>query len=245
MTYATVSTGYRAGGFNRYVATPQLSFLRFDPETSTSYEAGARLQFADRRVTLNPTVFYVDWRDIQVQNVVIVSASPLVVGTAIQNVAAARSYGLELEWAVRPVDNVRLFGNLAYLNLHYTSIGAATGLTTASDLQRAPPITFALGAAHTLTLDNAGVVETTINYSFEDDQQSSPKTSLLLHAYGLLNAHIAYTDPGKRFTISAYATNLTDQKYYIGGVDYTGLAGTRHYDVGRPREFGGSVRVNF
>ncbi|WP_174279689.1 TonB-dependent receptor [Sphingomonas bacterium] len=192
MTYANVSSGFRGGGFNPYSATQNPTIRAFDPEKATSYEAGARLQFLDRRITINPTAFYVDWNNIQVQ-----SASPnQTTGQAditLQNAGKARSYGFELEYTVGVSDHVRLFGNMAYLNLRYTNLGNASGITLNSDFQRAPPITFSVGAAHTLDVGGSGAkIVSTINYSFEDDQRSTPTDAdaLLLHAYGLLNGRI-------------------------------------------------------
>lgn len=58
MTYANVSTGFRGGGFNPYNVNQTPTIRAFDPEKATSYEAGARLQFLDRRTgssSLPPT----------------------------------------------------------------------------------------------------------------------------------------------------------------------------------------------
>jgi iron complex outermembrane receptor protein len=165
----------------------------------------------------------------------------------LQNAGKARSYGLEVEWSVQPTDNVRLFGNLAYLNIRYTDVGGASGITVASDLQRAPPITFAIGGAHTINLEQGGKVVTTINYSFQDDQKSTPTDSdaLLLPAYGLLNGRVEFSPANGAFTIGAFVTNLLNAEYFVGGANYTGNVGTFHYDIGRPREFGVTGRVNF
>lgn len=247
MTYATVSTGFRGGGFNPYDSAQRPLLQPFAPEKSTSYEVGARMQFLNRRITLNPTIFYVDWTNIQVQKLV---ASGTVAGASsviLQNAGKARSYGLEVEWAVQPTDNIRLFGNLAYLNIHYTDVGGASGITAASDLQRAPPITFAIGGSYTIDLKAAGRVVTTLNYSFQDDQKSTPTDSdaLLLPAYGLLNGRVEFSPANRAFTVGAFVTNLLDTKYYVGGANYTGNVGTYHYDLGRPREFGITGRYNF
>lgn len=247
MTYANVSSGFRGGGFNPYSATQNPTVRAFDPEKAISYEAGARLQFLDRRITINPTVFYVNWSNIQVQ-----SAAPnATTGQAdivLQNAGKARSYGFELEYTVGVSDHFRIFGNVAYLNLHYTDIGNASGITLNSDFQRAPPITFALGAAHTLELGSSGAkVVSTLNYSFQDDQKSTPTDAdaLLLRAYGLLNARIEFTPAGNRFSLAAFVTNITDQRYQIGGVNYYSNVGAARYDLGSPREAGVTARVNF
>ena len=245
MTYGNVSTGFRAGGFNPYNAAPILSLQPFSPETSTSYEVGLRTQFLNRRITLNPTAFYVDWTNIQVQSVVITNPASGTGGPILQNVGAARSYGAELEGSALVTDQLRLFGNLAYLNIRYTKIGAATGLTLNSPLERSPSLTFSVGGSYTLNFDGVGNLVTTLNYAHESDQQSAPSTSLLIPAYGLLNGRLELTPAGQKFSVSLFATNMLDKQYYVGGVNYTNIVGAAHYDVGRPREFGATVRANF
>ena len=245
MTYGNVSTGFRAGGFNPYNAAQILSLQPFSPETARTYEVGMRTQFFDRRITLNPTAFYEDWSNIQVQSVVITNPASGTGGPILQNVGAARSYGVELEGSALVNDQFRLFGNLAYLNIKYTKIGGATGLTLNSPLERSPAITFSVGGAYTLNFDHVGKLVTTLNYAYEGDQQSAPTTSLLIPAYGLLNGRLELTPRGQRFSVALFATNILDKDYYAGGVNYTNIVGSPHYDVGRPREFGATVRANF
>lgn len=246
MTYANVSTGFRGGGFNPYVATRTPQLQPFEPEKATSYEVGARLQFLDRRITLNPTAFYVDWDAIQVQ-----SARPNAatgnVDLILENAGKARSYGFEVEYSAAITDRFRVFGNVAYLNIKYTDVGAATAITLDSEFQRAPELTFALGGAHTLELQSGARVVSTLNYSFQDDQNSTPTDAdaLRLRAYGLLNGRIEFTDAAKRFSVAGYVTNITDERYDIGGVNYYSNVGAARYDLGRPREYGLTARVNF
>jgi iron complex outermembrane receptor protein len=45
--------------------------------------------------------------------------------------------------------------------------------------------------------------------------------------------------------VALFGANLLDKKYYAGGVDYTGIVGSPHYDVGRPREWGVSLKARF
>lgn len=246
MTYANVSTGFRGGGFNPYIRGAIPDITPFEPEKATSYEAGARMQFLDRRITINPTLFYVKWNNIQVQNVIINQLT----GNAditLQNAGKARSYGAELEWSVAPIDHLRLFGNFAYLNIHYTDVGRANAITINSEFQRAPAFTFAVGAAHTIDLGSGAKIVSTVNYSFQDDQASTAGDAdkLALPAYGLVNGRIQFTAADQRFSLAAYVTNLLDKKYAIGGVNYFANVGAARYDLGRPREFGVTARVNF
>ena len=71
MAYAAFATGHKGQTFdlttgfnlNRQLAGPVL------PETSESYEIGARMQFFDHRLTLNTTIFDVHYDDFQAQGI--------------------------------------------------------------------------------------------------------------------------------------------------------------------------------
>jgi iron complex outermembrane receptor protein len=245
MSYATVSTGFRAGGFSQATtggAAPVV--VPFEPEEATSYEIGSRFDFFDNRLRLNPTAFYVNWSDIQVQSVVVQGTGAFIV---LQNAAKATSKGVELEGEAAVTDNFTLYGNLAYLDINYGSIGGATGITVNSHFQRAPKITYALGARYDTQVFTDYGLSFNVNWSYEGSQYSTPTDSDQLHlpAYGLLNARIDLKLPDDHWTVGLFGTNLTDKVYYIGGVNYGATAGSAHYDLGRPREYGVNLKYTF
>jgi len=83
MTYATVSTGFRPGGGNAlYPTTPgtiwgeafqQQGYKTggwpptYKPDRVVSYELGEKSRFFDRRLTVNASIYYEDWRNIQLE----------------------------------------------------------------------------------------------------------------------------------------------------------------------------------
>ena len=245
MTYFTASTGYRSGGFNPYQAAAN-GVVPFAPETNISYEAGARLQFLDRKLTLNPTVFYEDWSKIQVQSVYFPPRSAIGV-VVLQNAGAAEGKGVELEWNYAVLPGLHLFGTLATLDLHYSNIGTATGITLHSPLERAPKLTYSLGGSYTYGLSAAGDLTGSLNYSYEGRQNSTPTDAdtLILPAYSLLNGRIEWTELHRHYSIALFGTNLTNSRYYVGGTNFYANVGAAQYDVGRPQEFGVTVRANF
>lgn len=116
LVYASVSTGFRSGGFNAGLAAAQ-SAPTFDPEKVTAYEIGSKNRFFDNTVQLNLSAFYNRYRDLQESRQIIVG------GTTLQttfNAARARSYGLEAEAIWEPVPELTLGGNLSLLNAKYT-----------------------------------------------------------------------------------------------------------------------------
>ena len=243
MVYATVSTGFRAGGFNYAAAIRR--FVPFQPENSRSYEVGGRFDLFDRHLRLNPTFFYNDWKNIQVQSVVPDAATGINI-VSLDNAAKAHTYGFELETTLALNRNFEVYGTLALLRARYDSIGTATGITVDTEFQRAPEVTYSLGATFRQDVSGFGAVAN-VNWSWQGSQYSTPTLTdrLFLPSYGVLGARLQVTDPSKRFTLAVFGTNLTNEVYYVGGVGYSYNVGINRYDVGRAREFGVNLKIGF
>ena len=243
MVYGSVSTGFRGGGFNYVTAIRQ--FVPFRPENSRSYEIGGRFDLFDRHLRFNPTFFYNSWNDIQVQSVVPDPATGINI-VSLNNAAKAHTYGFELETTAVLSRHFEIYGDLATLEAHYDSIGTATGITVDTEFQRAPKLTYSLGATFRQDVSGYGVVAN-VNWGWQDSQYSTPTLSdrLFLPSYGLLGARVQITDPSKHFTLAVFGTNLTNQVSYVGGVGYSANVGIDRYDVGRPREFGVNLKLGF
>lgn len=116
LVYASVSTGFRSGGFNAGLAAAQ-SAPTFDPEKVTAYEVGSKNRFFDNTVQLNVSAFYNRYKALQESRQIIVG------GTTLQttfNAARARSYGVEIESIWEPTRNFSIGANLSLLNAKYT-----------------------------------------------------------------------------------------------------------------------------
>jgi iron complex outermembrane recepter protein len=204
---------------------------------------GARMDFLDQRLRLNPTIFYNDWTNIQVQSAV---AEPTGLVLVLQNAGTAHTYGFELETEAKVTQDLLLFGNVATLSAHYVGLGTASGITVNSHFERAPAVTYGIGGTYSYDLPGNAKVRSTLNWSWEGSQHSTPTDvdTLVLPSYGLLNTRLEY-DAAKHWTIAAFGTNLTNKLYYVGGVNYSANVGSAHYDVGRPREWGISAHYAF
>jgi iron complex outermembrane receptor protein len=116
LLYASVSTGFRSGGFNSGQNTAALQ-PTFEPEKVTAFEIGSKNRFADNTVQLNLAAFYNKYTDLQEQRQVPVGTTTL---SIIENSGKARAYGAELELIWQPVDALTLGSSLSYLNAKYT-----------------------------------------------------------------------------------------------------------------------------
>ncbi len=102
LSYLTVSEGYRSGGVNPLPNCPdplpanQFACVQPDealikPDRTTNYELGLRSSWLGGRLVINGSVYYIDWKDVQVAGTTVVGNVPITV-----NGAKARSQGLEL-----------------------------------------------------------------------------------------------------------------------------------------------------
>ena len=239
MTYASISKGFRAGGFN---IQPTGLLIPFGPETVWTGELGLRLEGLGNRLRINPTVFYTDYDSIQIQRIPSVGPPAPI----LENAGKAHIYGAELEAQLNPLPGLSLTSAISYLKAKYDSV-TSTFITTATPLPRTPEWKVALGAAYKWRISNGADMILNLDYSFTDSQWSADTDSnrLLLPSYSLLNARATYRPESGGWSLAAFVTNLTDETYFNGGLNFLPNAGNLTYNVGRPREFGAEVRVNF
>lgn len=268
MFYAKASKGFRAGGFTPSAALPG-GGLAFAPETAWTYEAGSRMEFLDDRLRINPTVFFTNWKNIQF-NVLI--PTPTTVAAATSNAGDAQIDGFELESEFAATDQLTFNGSLSLLDGHYTRVSGLTytiypygffacaggvpgacvnlpNITRNTPLQRAPKAKFNLGAQYTYPLGADSDLVASVNYSWTDKQSSAVTIAdgVEMPAYGLLNARLQYDLPGGQWSVAVFGTNLTNEYYLVGGVDFAKgyTVGTTELDVARPRELGAELRYRF
>jgi outer membrane receptor protein involved in Fe transport len=82
MTYATVATGFRPGGGNAVYPTTGPAWgtafqqqgytsgkfpTKYEPDRVLSYELGEKARMFDRRLTVNASIYYEDWRHVQLE----------------------------------------------------------------------------------------------------------------------------------------------------------------------------------
>ena len=164
MLFATISTGYKSGGFNdgclagrrelgidcpAAQAVPEATLV-YQPETLTSYEAGLKTRFWNNRASLSATAFYYDYANLQLSGVAMVAGAPRFVTT---NAGQAKVTGLELEGQLilTPLD--RISYSLALLDAHYVSYKPDGQSSWAGrDLDRSPGAAATLGYEHSFRL---------------------------------------------------------------------------------------------
>ena len=68
----------------------------FDPDSIWNYEIGSKASFLARTLTLNTALFYIDWKNIQIDQPIVSLINPPV-GFIVLNGQTAHSYGIETD----------------------------------------------------------------------------------------------------------------------------------------------------
>jgi iron complex outermembrane receptor protein len=261
MTYATVSKGFKSGGFNIDItqvgaAPPQVT--SFDPETVENFELGLRSQFLDDRLTANLTGFYMKYDDLVVQ---LADFSRGALQVLFLNAGKLDVYGFESELSAAVTDGLRLNASVGYTRIDYVDLAdnsplfiASTCLggpltderCTAQTLARSPEWTYTAGANYSHAL-GTGTVTLSANYSYKDEQFSNNSTSnsVLLPSYSIANVRLEY-DSGKFWKVALFGTNVLDEEYITTGTNGTGnVLGTLSVSPGAPAEYGVAATLSF
>jgi len=173
LVYGSLSTGYKAGGFNDgcIAGTVALgvtctaasavsdSALYYQPEELRAWEAGIKSRLFGGRLTVNASAFYYDYTNLQLSGTAVVAGAPRIL-TA--NAGEATSRGIELDGELRIGGNGRLSYGATLLDAHYDNYTPKGNVSWAGrKLDRAPSHVFTLGYDHRFALFggylNAGV----------------------------------------------------------------------------------------
>jgi iron complex outermembrane receptor protein len=233
MVYASWATGHKGQTFdlstgfnlNRALAGP------VRPETSNSYEIGARTQFFDRRLTLNVTLFDAYYRNFQAQGVEVLPDGTT--NFRLANVGRIHNKGVELDSSAILGDwTLGLSGT--YLDGKITSFPfaqcyplqtAAQGCTGSPSSQnltgatppQSPKWKLALTFDYHHPIGDSpfeGVFQGIYSYSSKFNFALSQDPQTIQKAYGILNLSAGVRNPSDHYEVMLFVNNLTDEHYY-------------------------------
>lgn len=243
MIYASYNRGFKSGGFNG--ANP--SSPAFVPEVLDAYEAGFKSDLLDRKLRFNASAFYYDYSNIQV------SSYPGGV-TVIYNGAAARVYGLDVDFEARVTPQFTLSGGIEWIDSKFTNFPTAAYFTPAvgggnassvrdgsgNKLPEAPNFVGNIAADYHIPT-NFGEVGLTLAYSYNNGYFAQPDNVFAVPSFSNLNGAISFDLQGK-FGIQLWGRNLTNAKaiYNLSSNAAVTAAGYR-----APRTFGVTVKAKF
>lgn len=239
MAYATVSRGYKGPGFSGLSAANSLADQRVRPEIPTSYEAGVKAAFLDRRLIVNANVYSTKVKNFQAQVSDLTSAT---YSSRITNAGEIRTRGFEANVMARPMTGLSLTAGLAYTHARYADFNGVQcyfgqpkiaqggpcsappanptsldGFFNAKGLSLAgvPEWVYGLSAVYerALTPGLRGFVQANWNWQSDVNYSISGDPGTIQKAYGLLGGRLGVSAPDKAWSLAVYASNLLDKRY--------------------------------
>jgi iron complex outermembrane receptor protein len=242
--YATVSQGFKSGGFNTIVVIPRDDFLPFKPEEITAYELG--LKMMRERFSLAAATFLYDYEDIQFP--VFNDVAP-----EFRNAAEAETKGAEVELVIAPTSAISIEAGISYLDAKYTRLdaedlaGLVAPISIDNELPNAPVWTVNLGIRWSTDVGQLGRLALRGDYSWRDDMHKDAINTpeVKQSAHGLLYAAAEFASNDARWTFTLFGDNLTDERYIVSGGSNKPDFGLAYATYARPRTWGLSARYSF
>jgi iron complex outermembrane receptor protein len=238
MFYASVASGFKAGGFNP--ASPA-GFESFAEEHTWNVEGGVKTSWMNGRLFANAALFFTDWTDLQL-NV----PNPLVPAQFyIANVGDAKSAGVEFELSARPVSDLDIFSTFGLTRAHFGDGTTANGVDVSdNELPFTPDFTFSLGAhvtrdvASWMTAYGGGELMVSGAFHYDEANSASQDAYALVNLRGGVRSGMVFGE--------LWIRNAFDQFYVPVALPYPGFTASGFLgEPGRPRTFGVSVGVRF
>lgn len=238
--YARVAKGYRPGGPNAISPlAPDGVPRQFGPDTTISYEAGVKTQTDDNRLSAEISAFLVDWKNIQL----LAQVEGFGINT---NGGSARSKGFEATIGYKPLRNLNLYANGAYVDAYLTKdTPALVGGLKGDPLPYNPKWRSTIGAEYEAPISSTVTGRAGISWLFTGRRRSGFDAAAgqrSLDDYSQIDAH-AGVDVGQ-FRIDAFARNLTDSRGIVNLATFgSARDGNFSASVIRPRSFGLTLSV--
>ena len=218
MIYARIASGYRPGGPNNPVpGVPS----QVQPDKTQNYEIGLKGDFLDRALSIDASLYYIDWKNIQLS---LQSPPPRDEGY-FANGSAAKSEGVELSVAAHPVRGLSVTAWIDYDDAVLTESFPANSTTFGAPgdpLPDTPKFSSNLSLDQEISLGQVtGFVGATVSHVGD-------RKSVFVAGSTLRQDLASYTKIDLRagvradsWTVTAYVNNVADVRGLLnGGIGY-------------------------
>lgn len=262
LLYATVETGFKAGGFFFSHDNPT-----YQPEKIIAYSVGSKNRFLNNRLQLNAEAFYWIYKDQQVSHLAQDSTGTVLFPT--DNVGKATMKGVELESQYLVTKNTLLMADLEFLSARYSSyqyslpnfgVPPTTGCPftptvagkyivncSGNTPPQSPKRSFNFGIQQTFPIGNSSIVAD-VRTHYQSDTLTGLEFSAIEEqgSYWMSDATLAFRAPNDRWDITGYVNNFSDKTVIQGTFPgpLTGFALTAA-TLRPPRTYGARLTVRF
>jgi len=210
MLYASVSTGYKSGGFNAEADTGV-----YKPETLKSYEAGVKGRFLDNHLQVSANAFHYDYKDQQLTITTCRTNDPSTCHSFTSNAANSVVNGLEVESKLRVGAGGEFRATAAFTDAHYKDYRPSSTINySGRDLDRAPNTTIGFGYTHRFLLENGGEIAATLSTRHSTSYYLSDPTIDVRYrqpSFRKSDASIGYDSADGKWNVQLFVKNIEDE----------------------------------
>ena len=253
--YASISKGFKAGGFNTQMFSDVLQqklmefmglsaqydiadIVSYKPEKIWNYEVGSHLDLLNGNLTADVSLFYIDCRDQQLT----VFPPGQTTGRMMTNAGRTRSFGGELTLNYNPIPQLDLLASYGYTNARFVDFNDGLEDYRGKRLPYAPANTLFAQATYIQSCSTRlpYYLEFSVNFNGAGNIYWNESNTLRQNFYGLLGTSIAYRAP--RWSVEVWGKNLTQTKYCTF---YFKSMGNEFLQRGQKMMLGFTVRAKF
>ncbi len=226
--YASVTKGYKAGGFNTqmfsdFLQQKLMSFMgigagydinkivSYKPEKAWNFEVGSHIDCWDHKVKSDIGFFYMDCTDRQLT----IFPDGTTTGRVMTNAGKTCSWGAEFSMNIAPVENTGINFSYGYTNAKFVKYNDGKADYKGNYVPYSPMHTLFAEAFHTFVIDRNGVWLRDITLDAHVKAAGkiywNEANSLSQPFYAQLGATAALA--GKHYTLELWGKNLTNTKF--------------------------------
>lgn len=267
LIFASVSTGFKAGGFNDFDPATG-GTAPYGPESLTAYELGYKGKVVPG-LTLTSDVFYYDYSKQQFNSLVFFGPGGTPPGVLYTAIGKSHIYGWENEFSYQVDRDTTISGNFALG--HSNVVNLETGRNAGSQFQyagqpldRSPEFTATGVISHSFDVGNGariklrGLIKYSSSYLISD---LSNVVQFRQSSFTRSDASVTYATAGDRITVQLFVENIENKLQKTSGPNnYAGTYGgtngnfvptaetvpnSIYFGVNTPRFFGVRAGVRF
>ena len=248
LLYASISNGFKSGGFNGANSNTTTQLIPYEEEVLTAYELGTKATLLGGTMQVNGAVFYYDYQDKQEQDAAVTLVGNI---SGLTNVDESEITGAELEITWQPVSGLTLAGNAAWLDSEVKEWQAVDRALSSwpnnivyydasgQDLAMTPDLSYTLFARYEFAVGNNLTMDVSADLNYTGETTGGPRPEDATEDYTVANARIGVGSVDGDWRVMGWVRNLADEDYYPSA--YGGGNGPYVRTWGMPRTVGVTV----
>lgn len=242
MFYASVSTGFKAGGFNDGDTRTDPTLI-YAPEKITAYEAGLNGKFFDNALQLTSSIFHYDYSEMQKSGIVNSQMKTTNTGNATVD-------GVEVSGRYRVSPAGKIDASLGLLQAKYKNYTTPDGTDySGKRLDKTPSFTLNLGYTHTWNLESGARVSGYLGTKYSSSYVTTDTGNIGVapvqftqKSFTKSSASVTYTNEDDSMDIQFYVRNIENKSQLMGSVAFFG---SNFGYMSEPRTLGARATFRF